>query len=151
MQGTRNNQAAQSGADSSFDPDDPDKSTRRLLELLSQALRWPDEKFQRCYPELVAQIERDCRRQEEWLELMPLALSRQHLEEHARMLSVMHHTALCVMQGDIGVGRSAVFLLADWLRLHAETMDKPMAAAILNRRLRSHHRSGIRNDLIDIG
>lgn len=123
-----------------------------MLEMLSQALQWRDDTFQRRYPELVAQIERDCRQQEEWLELLPPAFSRQHLEEHARMLGVMHHTALCVMQGDIAIGRSAVFLLADWIRVHAETMDKPMAAAILNTQLPDRHcRRTRKNDLIDIG
>lgn len=154
MQGTRNNQAAQSGADypnDSHHPEHPDNSTRCLLEMLHQALQWPDEKFQRCYQQLVAQIECDCRRQEEWLELLPSAFSRQHLEDHARMLSVMHHTALCVMQGDIATGRSAVFLLTDWLRIHAETMDKPMAAAILNERSRIRRSTRLKNDLIDIG
>ncbi len=157
MQGTQNYQAAQSAADHSCNsdhPEHPDNSTRCLLEMLHQALQWPDDKFQRCYQQLVAQIECDCRRQEEWLELLPSAFSRQHLEEHARMLSVMHHTALCVMQGDIATGRSAVFLLADWIRVHAETMDKPMVAEILNERsrIRRSGRGGrLKNDLIDIG
>lgn len=154
MQGTRNNQAAQSGADHPGNlnhPEYPDTSTSCLLETLHQALQWPDDKFQRCYQQLVAQIECDCRRQEEWLELLPSALSQQHLEEHARMLSVMHHTALCVMQGDIATGRSAFFLLANWIRVHAETMDQPLADAILNERLRIRRSGHLKNDLIDIG
>lgn len=154
MQGTRNNQCAQSGADhpdKSNHPEYPDNSSPCLLEMLHQALQWPDDKFQRCYQQLVAQIECDCRQQEEWLELLPSSFSRQHLEEHARMLSVMHHTALCVMQGDIATGRSALFLLADWIRVHAETMDKPMAAAILNERSRIRRSGRLKNDLIDIG
>lgn len=145
MQRTWDNHAAQCGANY------PDESTRRLLEMLSHALQWRDDEFQCRYPEVVAQIERDCREQEEWLELLPAVASRQHLEEHARMLSVMHHTALCVMQGDIAMGRTAVFLLADWIRVHAETMDKPLAEAILQTRMRHRHRDHTRDDLIDIG
>jgi len=144
MQGTWDNHAAQS------DADHPDNSTRRLLDLLGQALRWSDEEFRRRYPELIAQIERDCRQQEEWLEAMPSAHSMQHLEEHARMLSVMHHTASCVMQGDIAMGRTATFLLADWVRVHAETMDKPLSDAILQKRLGLRPRSRAADDLIDI-
>lgn len=66
------------------------------------------------------------------------------------MLSVMHHTASCVMQGDIAMGRTAAFLLADWIRIHAETMDKPLANAIRQKRLRLRPRSRTADDLIDI-
>lgn len=142
MQGTWNEHAAQS------DANHPDESARRLLELLIQSLQWPDDEFQRRYPDVVAQIERDCRQQEEeWLDFLPAALAREHLEEHARMLGVMHHTALCVMQGDIATGRTAAFLLADWIRAHADAMDKPLAEAVPRRH---RPRSSSREDLIDI-
>lgn len=150
MQGTRDKHAGRTAADLDY-PGDSETSTWRLLEMLNQALRWPDDKFQHCYQNLVAQIERDCRQQEEWLELLPSALSRQHLEEHARMLGVMHHTALCVMQGNIAIGRTAVFLLADWIRVHADTMDRPLADALRKKRLSVRHCNRARNDLIDIG
>ncbi len=140
MQGIWNNHAAPSGANY------PDESARRLLEMLLQALQRPDDEFQRRYPELVAQVERDCRQQEDWLDSLPEAAAKEHLEEHARMLGVLHHTALCVMQGDIATGRTAAFLLMDWIRMHVETMDRPHAEAAVRHRPRCR----ISNDLIDI-
>lgn len=117
-----------------------DASHHVLFDELLQLLKAPDAEFARSYPSLVASIERDFREEEALMEELGLASFQAHFEQHARMLSALHHTASKVMQGEIDAGREAVELLPEWLQFHISTMDKALAEAVkLRTRLQAAH------------
>jgi hemerythrin len=117
-----------------------DASHRVLFDELLQLTVAPDAEFARAYPALVASIERDFQGEEALMEELGLASFQAHIEQHARMLSALHHTASKVMQGEVDVGREAVQLLPQWLQFHISTMDRALAEAVVNRaRLHSAH------------
>jgi hemerythrin len=53
-----------------------------------------------------------------------------HCEQHARMLSGLHHAAARAMAGDCAAGREALRLLPQWLVFHIATMDQALVAAL---------------------
>jgi hemerythrin-like metal-binding protein len=107
-----------------------DRSHRVLFDELLQLLRAPDAEFARSYPDLVRSIERDFHEEEALMEELGLASFPAHIEQHARMLSALHHTLSKVMQGDVDAGRKALELLPEWLQFHIATMDKDLADAV---------------------
>jgi hemerythrin-like metal-binding protein len=114
-----------------------DASHRMLLTELSALPQAPDAEFARSYPVLIASIERDFHEEEALMEDLGVASFQAHIEQHARMLSALHHTVSRVMQGEIDAGREAVELLPEWLQFHIATMDKALADAVV-RRARVH-------------
>lgn len=114
-----------------------DASHQVLFDELLRLLKAPDDEFARSYPSLVASIERDFREEEAAMEELDLASFQAHFEQHARMLSALHHTLSKVMQGEIDAGREAVALLPEWLQFHISTMDKALADAVM-RQARVH-------------
>ena len=107
-----------------------DYSHQHLLDELAGLEAVCDQEFARCYPSLVAAIERDFRQEEELMEEVGLASFQTHLEQHARMLSALHHVAPHVQEGDVDPGREAVVLLHTWLTVHIDIMDKALADAV---------------------
>jgi hemerythrin len=55
---------------------------------------------------------------------------RSHREQHARVLSALHHARPRVMEGDISVGRETLDLLPPWLVNHITTLDNALAIAL---------------------
>jgi len=53
-----------------------------------------------------------------------------HREQHARVLSGLHHAWAAVDEGDLEQGRHALSLLPQWLIFHQATMDLALAAAL---------------------
>lgn len=98
------------------------------LALLEDA---PDKEFVESYVRFVARVERDFREEEDLMERTAFSGLLVHREQHARMLSGLHHVAREVMAGDIGAGREIVALMAGWFMLHIETMDGALAASTL--------------------
>lgn len=107
-----------------------DRTHRALADALSALTDAPDPEFARGYLALVAAFERDFRAEEALMEEVGLASFQVHMEQHARMLSALHHTASRVQQGDVGAGREALMLLPQWLAFHIATMDAELARAV---------------------
>jgi hemerythrin len=107
-----------------------DQAHRVLLDALTDLTQASDLAFARNYPSLVAAIERDFDAEETLMDKAGLASFKPHLEQHARMLSALHHAASHVLEGDIAPGREAVVLLGQWLVFHISTMDKALADAL---------------------
>ena len=55
---------------------------------------------------------------------------RSRLEQHARVLSALHHAELGVMEGDIAIGREVIALLPQWFEIHVSIMDRVLVAAL---------------------
>lgn len=55
---------------------------------------------------------------------------RAHREQHARVLSALHHVAPHVMNGDLALGREAAELLPQWFLFHLASMDTALAFAL---------------------
>jgi hemerythrin-like metal-binding protein len=103
-----------------------DRAHRTLFDALAELARASDPEFARDYPSLVAALERDFREEEMLMEKAGLSSYKAHLEQHARVLSALHHAAARVMEGDFGPGREAVGLLSQWLLVHIPAMDKAL-------------------------
>ena len=108
-----------------------DKSHHGLLDELAELLNSPDDEIARSYASLVAAIERDFREEEDLMEEVGLDSFQPHVEQHARMLSALHHSLSQVMQGNIDAGRAALQLLPEWLQFHIGTLDPALANAVL--------------------
>jgi hemerythrin-like metal-binding protein len=107
-----------------------DQSHEAMFEELARLAMAPDQDFAHWYPLLIVAMERDFREEEEMMEVLDLPSFRVHREQHARMLSGLHHTASSVMAGHVAPGRQAIRLLTQWMVFHIATMDKALAAAL---------------------
>jgi hemerythrin-like metal-binding protein len=107
-----------------------DRAHRELLNTLAELARVSDQEFANGYPSLVAAIERDFREEELLMERVGLISFQSHLEQHARVLSALHHAAPRVLEGDFGAGREVVALLPQWLLFHIPAMDKELMNAL---------------------
>jgi hemerythrin-like metal-binding protein len=110
-----------------------DDSHDRLLGEVAAIGVVRDQEFAAWYPALVAALERDFREEELLMESVGLIAFQQHLEQHARMLSALHHAAPRVAAGDINTGRETVSLLRQWLQFHIAVMDRALADAVLQK------------------
>lgn len=107
-----------------------DLAHKHLLDELSQLREVCDQEFVRCYPALVAAVEKDFREEENLMERLGLDSYRAHLEQHARMLAALHCTMNGACGGDVGPARAAVNLLREWMLFHIPSMDKELADAM---------------------
>lgn len=107
-----------------------DLAHRNLLNDMSQLRDVCDQEFARCYPALVAAVERDFREEENLMELLGLSSFRAHLEQHARMLAALHCTMGSASGGETAPARAALALLREWLEFHIPSMDRELAAAL---------------------
>jgi len=97
-------------------------------DALDAALTSDDNAFLPRFRVLVAVLEDAFATEESWMEDVDYPATRRHREQHARVLSGMHHVHCSLMAGDIGVARKVVAcLLPDWLKLHGATLDTALA------------------------
>ena len=89
-----------------------------------------DFDFPSRFDRLVADIESDFAAEESWMGKIDFVGIQSHLEQHARVLSALHHAQSAVMGGDVAQGREAIELLSQWFVFHISTMDKALARAI---------------------
>jgi hemerythrin len=98
-----------------------------VLEELEAA---SDNDFPARFDSLVDGIERDFAAEEKWMGEIKYGALQSHVEQHARVLSALHHAQSGVMAGDIAQGREAIELLSQWFVFHITTMDNALARAI---------------------
>lgn len=78
----------------------------------------------------IPKIELDFRVEEELMEEINFAGIQGHREQHARVLSALHHVESDVMAGNYGSAREAIVLLPQWPMFHLSTMDFALAAEL---------------------
>ncbi len=101
---------------------------QQLDEALQATLAANDATFIRRFRALVALLEEAFATEESWMEEVDYPAIRSHREQHARVLSGMHHVHCSLLEGDVGTARKVVaVLLPDWLKLHVATMDTALA------------------------
>ena len=107
-----------------------DAAHEALFLELARLSQLDDRHFTVAFRDLVAAVERDFRGEEELMEVIGFASLANHREQHARVLSGLHHAWAAVDEGDLAQGRHALALLPQWLIFHQATMDLALAAAL---------------------
>ena len=107
-----------------------DAAHEALFDELARLERLADAQFRTGFRELIAVVERDFREEEDLMEKIGFPSLANHREQHARVLSGLHHTWAAVDEGDVAQGRHALTLLPQWLLFHQATMDLALAAAL---------------------
>jgi hemerythrin len=101
---------------------------RRVDDALDATLGADDGAFLQRFCGLVAILEEAFATEEFWMEEADYPAMKQHREQHARVLSGMHHVYCSLMAGDTGTARKVVAcLLPDFLKLHGDTMDTALS------------------------
>jgi len=107
-----------------------DEAHEALFDELARLARLADQQFSTGFRDLIAAVERDFREEEELMEAIGFPSLANHREQHARVLSGLHHAWAAVDEGDVEQGRHALTLLPQWLLFHQATMDLALAAAL---------------------
>lgn len=111
-----------------------DAAHRGLFVALARLAALPEDEFARGFDDTVAAVERDFRGEEALMERLDDENLAAHREQHARVLSGLHHATAALAEGDSRAAHQAVFLLGDWLPLHITTMDRALAASVARAR-----------------
>ena len=107
-----------------------DAAHEALFDELARLDKLGDQHFSAAFRELIAAVERDFREEEDLMEAIGFHSLANHREQHARVLSGLHHAWAAVDEGDLAQGRHALALLPQWLLFHQATMDLALAAAL---------------------
>lgn len=107
-----------------------DAAHEALFDELARLEHLADPQFRTGFRELIAAVERDFREEENLMEEIGFPSLANHREQHARVLSGLHHAWAAVDEGDVEQGRHALTLLPPWLLFHQATMDLALAAAL---------------------
>jgi hemerythrin-like metal-binding protein len=107
-----------------------DRSHHILFGDLSELAALPEYEFRAHFDTMVVDLERDFYAEDEWMERIDYPETQFHREQHAIVLSALHHTHSKVKTGDIEFGRLIVASLSTWLAQHIAMTDLPLARAI---------------------
>ncbi|WP_371417381.1 bacteriohemerythrin [Noviherbaspirillum sp. UKPF54] len=107
-----------------------DSAHQAFFAELAHIAAAPDDQFGALFFLLIAKLERDFEEEEELMERIDFPALNSHREQHARVLSGLHHVVPHVMNGNIGIGRHAIELLQEWFLFHLTTMDLALAVAL---------------------
>ncbi|MDO8300260.1 bacteriohemerythrin [Lacisediminimonas sp.] len=109
-----------------------DASHISMLSSLEHLGQTGDDNFPLAYERLVAEVERDFADEEAMMESIDFPALQSHREQHARVLSGLHHALPRIQSGDIALGREVIELLPQWFSFHISTMDTALAVAALS-------------------
>ncbi|MFC6519923.1 bacteriohemerythrin [Undibacterium arcticum] len=107
-----------------------DDAHKALVAELAHLLTAPYREFGAGLFALIAEIERDFREEEALMEEIDFPMLRSHREQHASVLSALHHVVPDVMQGECASARKVIELLPQWFLRHMSTMDIALAVAL---------------------
>lgn len=107
-----------------------DAAHHALLDQFARLEAMPDEQLGEAFLALVATVERDFREEEDMMEQIGYPGLHTHREQHARVLSGLHHAEPVAGGADLRPVREALALLPQWFLLHQSTMDMALAAAL---------------------
>ena len=97
---------------------------RQVDDALGAALDADDSTFLQRFRQLVSILEEAFAVEESWMEEIDYPAIRSHREQHARVLSGMHHVYCSLLAGNTGTARKVVAcLLPEFWKLHGDTMD----------------------------
>lgn len=82
------------------------------------------------FPCVICAVEHVFRYEEALMDYCDEKAFQTHIEQHARVLGVLHQVAPSVMRGDAWVGRYTIMLLYEWLLLHIASADTGIVAAL---------------------
>lgn len=108
---------------------DMDELHQAMVQAMLQVSQTDDAMFEPAFRDFIASVENDFRSEEAVMELVRYAGAHAHAEQHARVLSALHHGLSRVMQGDLESGRHTLNLLFQWFTVHIETLDRELALA----------------------
>jgi hemerythrin len=97
---------------------------------LNRLALMPDGEFAIHFDLFVSNLESDLRTEEQWMEDIDFASTKEHRALHAEALSVLHQAQARAMAGNVELARRAVELLPEWFVDHVLTMDLPLASAL---------------------
>lgn len=103
-----------------------DQAHRTLFDEMMRLCAAPDIELQRGLPLLCDKLERDFREEEDMMEVLDTPGIKEHREQHARVLSALHH----VEAGEPAAVREAILLLPQWFEVHVATMDRGLAVGL---------------------
>jgi hemerythrin len=107
-----------------------DHAHQALIGRLGQLLSAPDDAFESGLYALIVAMETDFRQEEALMEEIDFPGIRMHREQHARVLSALHHVVPQVMQGNHAPARKVLELIPQWFLFHLTTMDAAMVVAL---------------------
>jgi hemerythrin len=108
-----------------------DELHRDFFEALIGLSSTSAKEFEARYGAFVSKAEHVFSTEEQWMEEIDFPIIKSHREQHARVLSALHHVHSRVMNGDLMTGREVVEkLLPQWFVFHISTMDVALAAAM---------------------
>jgi hemerythrin len=100
----------------------------QVRKALFVALDADDPSFLSRFRALTAALENTFATEESWMEEVDYPAAKSHREQHARVLSGMHHVHCSLLAGNVATARKVVAcLLPDWLNLHVSTLDTALA------------------------
>lgn len=103
-----------------------DGAHRALFDEMMRLYDAPDSELAEGLPRLCDRLERDFREEEDLMETMSMPGIKEHREQHARVLSALHHVEV----GEPAEAREALLLLPQWFQLHLATMDRALVAGL---------------------
>ena len=107
-----------------------DSEHHAFVDQMSRLAGLPDEEFGEGLYALISAMEKDFRGEEVTMEEIGFPALQSHREQHARVLSALHHVVPGVMLGDFTSARKAIELLPQWFLFHLSTMDTALAVAM---------------------
>ena len=103
-----------------------DEAHKGLLAEMMRLCAAPDSELADGLPKLCDKLERDFSDEEDLMEALDRPEFKEHREQHARVLSALHH----VEAGEPAEAREALMLLPPWFELHVATMDRELVAGL---------------------
>lgn len=107
-----------------------DNAHKALIQELTEIMMAPDHEFTARLQRIVALLETDFREEEALMERMNYPELRAHRQEHADLLSTLHHVAPKAMSGDYVLPRQVLSMLPQWFLNHLVRMDAALVKAI---------------------
>ncbi|HZX28028.1 MAG TPA: hemerythrin family protein [Telluria sp.] len=107
-----------------------DRAHRKLLDDIERTRALPDADFTAACLAVFDAVGRDFRAEEELMEKIAYPGESVHREQHARVLGGVHHAEAALLRGDPFPARRCLELLPQWMQLHFETQDAPLAVAL---------------------
>jgi hemerythrin len=107
-----------------------DIAHRAFVERISTMMDAPAARFGVEFPALVKDLEEDFHQEEILMESIDFPSLLPHREQHARVLSGLHHVLPRVLAGDVDAGKQTLDLLSQWFSFHLMTMDTALACAL---------------------
>jgi hemerythrin-like metal-binding protein len=109
---------------------DMDNAHKALIQELTDIMSAPDPEFSARLLRIVALLENDFREEEALMEKITYPALRVHREEHAELLSTLHHVVPQAMSGDYVLPRQVLNMLPQWFLNHLVKMDSALVKAL---------------------